>query len=286
MFTRLCVAAAVFAITLAGTAPAEAAALRLGGEVVAVAHRGASAYAPENTIAAIDEARARGARTVELDVQQTKDGALVLVHDTTLVRTTDVKKVFPGRSSYRVSDFTLAQIRRLDAGAWFDPAYAGERVPTLKQGLERLRRHRLSLLLELKSPASYPGMTEQVAKLLRSEQWWTGPGATARGRLVVQSFDHEATYLSHTLLPGVAHGVLGKVPREQIADYATWVDQINPNHTSIDAAYVRAVHDEGVEVFVYTVNEPAQMRSAIAKGVDGIISDRPDVLLKVIGESG
>ncbi|GAA3735886.1 glycerophosphoryl diester phosphodiesterase [Spinactinospora alkalitolerans] len=253
--------------------------------VVDVAHRGASAYAPENTLAAIDEAEARGAGTVEVDVQRTKDGELVLVHDTDLVRTTDVESVFPDRESYAVADFTLAEIRRLDAGSWFDAAYAGEPVPTLQEGLDRLREHRLNLLLEVKSPELYPGIEEQIASTLKDNPWWLAPARPHRAhRLVIQSFDWDSVETSHRILPRIPHGLLGVVPEDEIADYAEWADQINPSHTRIDADYVDAVHDAGLETYVYTVNEPADMRAAIAKGVDGIISDYPDVLRKVIAE--
>ncbi|RCV52203.1 glycerophosphodiester phosphodiesterase [Marinitenerispora sediminis] len=275
----------------AAAAPASTAdrdAVRSGGDrtaITAVAHRGASAYAPENTLAAIEEADARGARTVEVDVQRTKDGHLVLMHDTTLTRTTNVTSVYPGRASYRVADFTLAEIRRLDAGSWFDRAYRRERVPTLQEGLDTLRRHRLNLMLELKSPELYPGIEAQVADTFRRNPRWLVPAAQGREpRLIIQSFNWESARISHDLLPDVPHGLLGVVPRDQIPAYADWADQINPSHTRIDAGYVDAVHAEGLQVFVYTVNEPAAMRTAIANGVDGIISDYPDVLLKVIAE--
>lgn len=88
---------------------------------VIVSHRGASAYAPENTLAAIDKAAAMGFPWVENDVQRTKDGELVVLHDATLARTTDVERVYPHRSPWKVKDFTAAEIARLDAGSWFSP---------------------------------------------------------------------------------------------------------------------------------------------------------------------
>ncbi|GAA3725627.1 hydrolase [Salinactinospora qingdaonensis] len=253
--------------------------------MIDVAHRGASAYAPENTLAAIDEAQARGATAVEVDVQRTRDGQLVLIHDTTLARTTDVEEVFPDRAPYNVGDFTLTEIRRLDAGAWFDAGYAGERVPTLQQGLDRLRGHGLNLLLEVKSPQLYDGIETDIAEVLWRNRWWLTPaGQGYPPRLTVQSFDWAAMELSHSLLPDVPHGLLGKVPAAEIPTYARWADQINPSHTDIDAGYVEAVHAAGMRTFVYTVNDPADMRTAIDRGVDGIISDRPDVARKIIEE--
>ncbi|GAA4934156.1 hydrolase [Streptomonospora halophila] len=253
--------------------------------VLDVAHRGASAYAPENTLAAVDAANRLDATTVELDVQRTADGELVIMHDTTLERTTDAEDVFPGRDSYAVADLTLAEIRRLDAGSWFGSAFAGEPVPTLDEALRRLRRHRLNLLLELKSPELSPGIEAEIAADLRKSPYWSAPRPSWRWpRLVIQSFDWESMRRSQDLLPRVPHGLLGKVPAEEIGDYAGWADQINPNHTAIDADYVQLVHEAGMEVHTYTVNEPRDMRTAIGKGVDGLISDRPDVARQVIAE--
>jgi glycerophosphoryl diester phosphodiesterase len=253
--------------------------------VVDVAHRGGSGYAPENTLAAIDAAHARNASVVELDVQRTEDGELVIMHDTTLARTTDVEQVFPGRAPYDVADFTLAEIRRLDAGSWFDTAYAGEPVPTLQEALDRLDRREVGLLLEVKSPVLYPGIEADISQTMARNPDWTASGARGeRPRFTVQSFDWESVERSHRLMPDVPHGLLGVVPEDRIADYAEWADQINPNHTRIDADYVRAVHDAGLEVYTYTVNEPDDMRAAIAKGVDGLISDFPDVARRVIAE--
>ncbi|GAA2933784.1 hypothetical protein GCM10011428_59180 [Streptomyces violaceus] len=113
-----------------------------------IAHRGASAYAPENTLAAVDKAAELGIPWVENDVQQTRDGELVVVHDDNLRRTTDAEEVFPGRAPWKVKDFTAAEIARLDAGSWFGPAFAGARVPTLEQFVDRVERHHQKLLLE------------------------------------------------------------------------------------------------------------------------------------------
>jgi hypothetical protein len=112
------------AVLAAAVPPADAAS---GSEVIDVAHRGASAYVPENTVAAFKLARAQHARMFELDVQETKDHQLILMHDTSLARTTNVEDVYPHRSPWRVRDFTLAQIKKLDAGSWFSPRYSGVR---------------------------------------------------------------------------------------------------------------------------------------------------------------
>lgn len=253
--------------------------------VTDVAHRGASGHAPENTLAAIDEASEHNATTVEVDVQQSSDGELVIIHDTTLERTTDVEEVYPDRDSYDVADFTLGELKELDAGSWFDDAYAGEPIPTLEEVLDRLAEHRINLLLEIKSPSLYPGIESNVADTLRDNPRWLAPGGGGEAhRLVIQSFDWESTERSHAELPWVTHGLLGEVPEDEIAEYATWADQINPDHTTLDSDYVDAVHEADTEVFPYTMNDAESIRSVIGKGADGVISDYPDVAREVIEE--
>jgi glycerophosphoryl diester phosphodiesterase len=110
------------------------------GEVDVVAHRGSSGAAPENTLAAVELALAHRADVVENDIQRTKDGELVVMHDLTLARTTDVEEVFPDRAPWNVADFTLAEIKQLDAGSWFSPEFAGERVPTLAEWVRAVGR--------------------------------------------------------------------------------------------------------------------------------------------------
>lgn len=255
--------------------------------VVDIAHRGASGYAPENTLAAIDEAQARGATTVEIDVQRSKDGELVVMHDTTLDRTTDVEERFPGRAPYNVGDFTVQELKRLDAGSWFGSAYAGEQVPTLAQALDRLSEHGMNLALEIKAPARYPGIESAIAQELTEHPRWLAPAGGAGNRaprLMIQSFDWASVQRSHRLLPHIPHGLLGTVPEDEIGDYADWADLINPNHTALDAGYVNRIHRAGLAVYTYTVNEPEDMRAVLDLGVDGIISDYPDTARRVIGE--
>ncbi|PWV58065.1 glycerophosphoryl diester phosphodiesterase [Nocardiopsis sp. L17-MgMaSL7] len=244
--------------------------------LIAVAHRGASGHAPENTIAAIDAAHRLGAETVEVDVQLTSDDQLVLMHDTRLDRTTNVAEVFPDRAPYDVGDFTLAEIRRLDAGSSFGGSFAGERVPLLSQALNRLERHGMNLLLEVKEPALYPGIENRISDELARHPHWLLPNAPDQpSRIVVQSFDWEFTERSKKLLPSLPHALLGKVPESRIAEF-DWAHMINPNHTTIDAAYVRRVHDAGLEIMPYTINDPKVMGRVLAMGVDGFITDYPD----------
>ncbi|TDB98572.1 glycerophosphodiester phosphodiesterase [Nonomuraea longispora] len=262
--------ATTLAVLTALTGPATAAAAR---PVVNVAHRGASAYAPENTITAFELAGDQRADMFELDVQETKDHQLVLMHDTTLTRTTDAEKVFPGLSPWNVGDLTLAQIRKLDAGSWFSGEHAGEPVPTLGEALRTMSGSRMGLLLEVKAPDRYPGIETRIAAELRRNPRWLSPG-----RLVVQSFDWESMRRFHRLMPGVPIGLLGTPATAELPSLAEFADQINPPYTTLTSAYVRRVHGLGMEVLTYTVDDPDDMRRMMSYQVDGIITNRPDVL--------
>ncbi|MEU9121264.1 glycerophosphodiester phosphodiesterase family protein [Streptomyces sp. NPDC048506] len=240
-----------------------------------IAHRGASHDAPENTLAAVDAARRRGLIWVENDVQRTKDGRLVVIHDTTLERTTDAARVFPGRAPWRVGDFTAAEIARLDAGSWFGRRFAGERIPTLAAYLRRLDHNGQRLLLEIKAPERYPGIEPEVVRELRARGWLDR--AHVRGRLVVQSFSPACVKTVHALVPQVRTGVLGAPDAAALARYALFADQINPRQSALSSRWLAAVHrlrgphGRRLEVYVWDVAKNTNARSLRARGVDGVI---------------
>lgn len=253
-----------------------------------IAHRGASAYAPENTLAAVDKAAELRIGWVENDVQRTRDGELVVVHDDSLQRTTDVEEVFPGRAPWKVKDFTAAEIARLDAGSWFGPAYADARVPTLEQYVARVDLHHQKLLLEIKNPELYPGIEGQTLKTLSNEGWLDRQHAK---RLIVQSFSAASLRTVHELKPGVKTGFLGTPSVADLSVYATFADQINPSHSSISTEYVSVVHSftgphgKPLEVFTWTVNSAATTRLVAGYGVDGIITNKPYVVRRALRRS-
>ncbi|TDC60805.1 glycerophosphodiester phosphodiesterase, partial [Actinomadura sp. GC306] len=254
-------------------------------KVANVAHRGASAYAPENTLAAVRLARSQGADVFEIDVQQTKDRKLVLMHDTTLARTTNVEQVYPDRAPWKVSDFTLAEIRKLDAGSWFGTKYKGERVPSLAQVLKAMSGERLGLLLEMKSPGLYPGIEKRIAAALKRSPSWLRIDPSER-RLAVQSFDWDSVRRFHSEMPRVPVGLIGTPKLADLPKLASFADQINPPYRDLTAAYVKSVQAARMDVLTWTVDDPAQMRRATQLGVDGIISNKPDVLRRVLREAG
>ncbi|MEV5841936.1 glycerophosphodiester phosphodiesterase family protein [Streptomyces sp. NPDC051985] len=280
-------ARAVAAVTTAllGTAallsPVPTARAGDAAEPTVLAHRGASAYAPENTLAAIDKAAALGFTWVENDVQRTKDGRLVVIHDDSLQRTTNAAQVFPGRAPWKVKDFTAAEIARLDAGSWFSPSCAGTRVPTLAQYMRRVEHNHEELLLEIKNPELYPGIERQILKQLGDEHWLD------RGhldRIIVQSFSADSLRIVHDLRPAVTTGYLGTPSVSSLRRYAGFTDLINPSVDSISADYVNTVHSfdgphgRPLRVFTWTVNDALTTWKAVGYGVDGIITNKPDVV--------
>lgn len=284
--SRLAAALAIVGLLIAGAAaPTTAdtsgvAVDRYDGPVV-VAHRGSSGVVPENTVAAIRQAHRHSSDVVENDIQRTSDDELVIMHDVSLARTTDVEQVFPDRAPWNVGDFTLAEIKRLDAGSWFAPEFAGERVPTLAEWATAVGS-RARMLLEPKSPELYPGIAEDLDHEIR-----TTPAlrAAARaGRLVVQSFNHEWLRGYQALAPDVPVGLLfgAKPTAADIAAAATWADQVNPALGVIDEATVDLVHTHGLEIHVWTVNDGQGMRRAHNWDVDGIITNYPQVLVDII----
>ncbi|GHF31101.1 glycerophosphodiester phosphodiesterase [Streptomyces fumanus] len=262
--------------------PASAARAHDGERPAVIAHRGASAYAPENTLPAVDKAAELGIHWVENDVQRTRDGELVVVHDDTLRRTTDAEEVFPDRAPWKVKDFTAAEIARLDAGSWFGPSWAGTRVPTLKEYVHRIERHRQKLLLEIKSPELYPGIERDTLKVLGNEGWLDRRHLS--DRLVVQSFDADSVRTVHELKPAVKTGLLGTPPMSRLPAYAGFADQINVSYASLSVGYVSAVHaftgphGKPLEIFTWTVDDAVGARRAAGYGVDGIITNKPDVV--------
>ncbi|WEH18852.1 glycerophosphodiester phosphodiesterase family protein [Streptomyces sp. VNUA24] len=249
--------------------------------LVVVAHRGASAYAPENTLAAVDKADEMGFEWVENDVQRTKDGRLVVLHDATLTRTTNVEELYPERAPWNVADFTAAEIARLDAGSWFGSDYAGARVPTLEQYMRRVTRNHQKLVLEIKNPQLYPGIEQQTLKVLGNEGWL---GPEQLERLVIQSFGADTVRRVHELRPAVKTGLLGTPDIADLPEYATFSDQINSSYTTISESYVATLHalqgphGKPLEILTWTVNDATNARRVAGYGVNGIITNKPDVV--------
>lgn len=225
-------------------------------------HRGAAKERPENTLAAFRRAIEVGADGIECDVQRSKDGELVVFHDERLGRTTT--------GQGWVKDHTVADLRRLDAGGWFDPAYARERIPLLPEVLEIVGPTARMINVELKnSRVPYPGMEAQVVAVL--EQYGV------LQRTVISSFNHNSLRVLKALDPMIRTGMLYVVPwRSPIAKaLLLGADAIHPPRLAASGGLVRRAHRVGLRVCTWTVNRPKDMRQMMAYGVDAIITDHP-----------
>jgi glycerophosphoryl diester phosphodiesterase len=239
-----------------------------GARPLVVAHRGASAEAPESTIAAFERALQAGADGIALDVHLSRDDQPVVIRDFTLERTTD--------GSGPVRARTVRELKRLDGGGWFGPAFRGQRLQTLQEVLERFR-DRARFWIELKGGSSlYPGIEERVVGLLEVYE--------VLERTLVQSFDVAAL--------GVLRGLSGQVrlgaliahrPIDLVADLGAGWTALCPSVGVLGRGEHAAIREAGRECHVWTVNEPALMDRLVEWGVDGIITDRPELLRTRLG---
>jgi glycerophosphoryl diester phosphodiesterase len=250
-------------------------------EVTVIGHRGSAVLAPENTLASIAVALGQGADYVENDIMRTKDGKLVITHDLSLERTTDVEQVFPDRTSYQVADYTLAEIKRLDAGSWFGSEFAGQRILTLREWVEAVGSSN-GMLLEAKDPWAFPGIEIDIDKELRSIP--TFVQALRKGKVIMQAGDEPWLRTYHQLAPDVPVALLyyTRPTDEQLVSASTWLDAVNPALGNIDQGIVDRTHELGLKSYVWTVNFGGDMNRGIEWGVDGIITDYPLVLAQIL----
>jgi len=272
-----------------------------------VAHRGASSYAPEHTAAAYTLAITQGADYVEQDLAVTKDGALICLHDESLERTTDVETKFPdrvstdaqGRKRWLAADLTLAEVKTLDAGSWFDAKFTGEKILTFDEAID-LVGMRAGLYPELKTPALYRGRNVDIVALFAEVVTRRGLAvkmSDGRPRLVVQSFDEQAVRDLAKALPQVPRTFLfgGGAPAERwlsgpaaLKELATFANDIGPAKGLVEKtpAIVQWAHAAGLTVTPYTFRSgatgtykdvEAEMRHFLyVLGVDAVFTDNPD----------
>lgn len=286
-----------------------------------IAHRGARSLAPENTLAAAKKALEVGADMWELDVSITADGELVVFHDSSLTRTTNVDEIFPNRAPWRVSDFTLAEIKQLDTSIPFirkDPfeqiaagqisaddlvAIQGEPIPSLQEALQFTRDHSWRVNVEIKLPSpemrSFP-LADTVALLIDEMNMVE--------QVIVSSFIPLYIHQVKTLLPAIEIAVIssGSLTPAEKSYYVpsdlteitpmhyfpgenplSFLQQINsttyhPKYMLFDRQEITTLQEAGIAVNIWTVNDKTHMERLVAVGVDGIITDYPQVLQQVI----
>jgi glycerophosphoryl diester phosphodiesterase len=279
------------------------------GRKQVVAHRGASAYAPEHTIASYRLALEQGADYVEQDLAVTKDGVLICLHDPTLERTTNVEELFPDRSStvtwegktvraWLANDFTLAEIKELDAGGWFDRRFAGEKVPTFQEAID-LVKGKAGMYPELKVPDIYKGRDvdfEQMVADILAKNGLRGPGADPKTPVILQTFSEASVRKLASMELGLPVVYLvegrdaGRVStREAIAAAkAAGASGLGPAKAILleHPRIVTWAHELGLTVTPYTFRSSntgkfASVRDEMAHflyelGVDAVFTDNPD----------
>jgi len=238
---------------------------------IVVAHRGASGECPENALAAFRRAIELGADFFETDVRLSRDGVPVLMHDAAVDRTTD--------GTGPIAGLSLEEIKRLDAGSWKAPQFAGERVPTLAEALD-LARGRIRVNIEIKDPAA----AEPVVVAVHA--------AAMDNQVVVLCFDDHVLSRVRALAPDLARMVLvssrapGYPPAGEIIRRcrAVGAAAMGVQHDGASADLIEAAHAAGIAVLFWTVNDPERMRELIALGADVVASDWPEVALRVRSE--
>ena len=248
-------------------------------DILNVSHRGASGYAPEHTLVSYDMGEKMHGDYIEIDLQMTKDGQLIAMHDEKLDRTTD--------GTGNVKGYTLEQIKQLDAGSWFNerypqyakPEYEGLKVPTLEEVFQKFGKN-ANYYIETKSPNIYPGMEEELLRLVNEYK-------INKKTLLVQSFSQESLKIMHDLDSSVklvqllSYSSYATVTDAQIDEVKKYAMGVGPNHTYLNEEYIQKIVGSGLEIHPYTVNDKERMKQLIDWGVTGMFTNFPDRLHEV-----
>lgn len=236
---------------------------------VLIAHRGYNARYPENTLAAFESALQNGSRIIELDITFSRDRIMMVIHDDTLDRTTN--------GVGTVGDYSLNELKELDAGSWFDNAFADEKIPTLREVLEKVNR-RAIVNIEIKSsafedPAPADAIEIQVLDLVRKMK--------LLDRVIISSFEIRFLQRIATIEPTMALALITREPadvstikRLQKLGLYSW----HAWHRVITVEQVERMHNAGIKVFSFTVNEPEILHRLSEMGVDGVFTDNSPLL--------
>jgi glycerophosphoryl diester phosphodiesterase len=231
------------------------------------AHRGASGHAPENTIAAVEKAIALGATMAEIDIQQTADDQFAVFHDDLLDRTTN--------GTGPLWQKTLAELQTLDAGAWFSPEYAGERIPSLEEVLE-ITCGRLPLNIELKLHGHERRLVDLVIRTLHDNNIEDHCPDFAPNNGLVTCFDRQLAAEIKQVDPALTVGAILGHQQNLAGILAAPVDVLSVEKSLVDEAFMAAARKAAKKVHVWTVNDQQEMRHLIDLGVDAVITNYPD----------
>jgi len=244
--------------------------------VLVIAHRGGAGLAPENTLAAFRKAVELRADLVELDVHLCMDSEPVVIHDDIVDRVARIYNVLPGTNA-AVKRMSLTEIKSLDVGSWFAPEYSNERIPTLREALELLKG-KTKVIIEIKRGIGYyPGIVDKVLGNIKAMK--------LERDVTLVSFDLPTLYAAREKAKDISLGI--------VFDTATWEyilktskilrsTSIFPNKELVTAGWVNKAHTMGLNLYPYTIDEEEDMLSMIRMGVDGIVTNRPDILFKLL----
>ena len=239
---------------------------RTGERTLVVAHRGASSLAPENTLSSVRKALELGADHCEIDVQLTKDGEVVLMHDSRLKRTA-------GQPGY-LTDFTLDELRNFEAGSWYSPNFQGEPIPTLREVIRAVEKKML-LNIEIKVSKEDTDIASKVVDIIHAED--------IRKRCMVTSFDRSTVEKIKELDPRITTGLIfGQKYPKDVFD-GNW-EVLSCNYRVVNAEFVARARESKKNIYVWTVDDKEEMLRLMELQVDGIITNRPQDLIPLVKE--
>lgn len=235
------------------------------------AHRGFSGRYPENTLLAFEKAIEEGVDGIENDVQLTKDGEIIIMHDESVDRTTGGKGW--------VKDLTLAQLKELTANETYGDRFPAQRVPTLREYLELVKNEPIITNIEMKTGVfEYREMEQRLVDLLREYK--------VEDRIIITSFNHFTVMRMKAIAPELKYGFLAYDWRIDAGEYTKkhGVACYHPDYRNLVPEVVEELHSHGIEINPYTINDPDDIRDMIAKGVNSVIGNFPDVVNRVRAE--
>lgn len=252
-----------------------------------IAHRGASGHAPENTLVAYKMGREMHGDSIEIDLQMTKDGILIAMHDERVDRTTN--------GTGYIKDMTITEIKALDAGSWFNkahpekakPSYEGLRVPTFEEVLEVFGEDS-RYYIETKAPDVYPGMEKELVRILK--KYNLPINQEYASNVIIQSFSEDSLQIVKKLNPIIpliqliSYPIQATVSKAELAHIKSYAVGIGMNYKRIDQAYIRKVQEQELLIHPYTVNKREDMKRMIDWGVTGLFTNYPDVLNTLLKE--
>lgn len=236
-----------------------------------IGHRGAKAYAPENTLSSIHAAADLGVEWVEVDVKLTKDGHAVIFHDEELDRCTGVHGL--------MKDFTLKDVREMDAGSWYGDSFIGEKIPTLEELLNTVLERKMGVNLEIKPCPGREVDTAEVALDVATRIW---PDDLPPP--LISSFQQVSLETAFDMMPEWPRGFLIDEPLENWREMAEYLEAatININGNTATRDMVEEYIEMQKPLLAYTINDPQKARELLRWGVDSFFSDCPDVIIEAV----